>query len=197
MEILTRALQIKARQLSPGLASEAQAAVFKNWKCASVGFVGWSCTYAAFVLLISPLPTHPNPTDPLSSHSRHDAVVDAVRAVHPGRPRGPQVRGAAGAGGHHGRHRQARDLQGAYRFVPKNPSPTSRAGLELHLIIRLPSHTHTTQAIKTAASDKAPEVRREAATALMAVLRPERAEDDFRAVSLDAYLTLGLKVRPW
>lgn len=63
-----------------------------------------------------------------------------------------------------------------------------------HLIIRLPALL-LAQAIKTAASDKAPEVRREAATALMAVLRPERAEDDFRAVSLDAYLTLGLKVR--
>lgn len=50
------------------------------------------------------------------------------------------------------------------------------------------------QAIKMAASDKAPEVRWEAAMALVAVLRPERAEDEFRAVSLDAYLMLGLKV---
>lgn len=34
LEVLARALQVKARQLSPGLAAEAQAAVFKNWKCA-------------------------------------------------------------------------------------------------------------------------------------------------------------------
>lgn len=34
LEALTLALQIKARQLSPGLVAEAQAAIAKNWKCA-------------------------------------------------------------------------------------------------------------------------------------------------------------------
>jgi hypothetical protein len=33
LEILTRALQVKARALSPGLAAEALQAVVKNWKC--------------------------------------------------------------------------------------------------------------------------------------------------------------------
>lgn len=45
MEIVTRALQIKARQLSPGLASEVQAAVFKNWKCAYVDVCLCMVTY--------------------------------------------------------------------------------------------------------------------------------------------------------